>query len=729
MHSLITPGNGRLVLLTPFLLLLVPGGLAHSQQSAGEVEEITVLGRQEFIEKEFTAQRSAANVDPAKLMNQVPGGAAANNGPLTGQIQYRGMFGPRVNVRVDGMLIHGGGPNWMAPPLHHIPAGLMEELVVEQGIPSITTGGGIGGAATALWKRPDYQTGDDWGFTGDTELAFGSVDSGGSLSAVLGASSDSQRLYLVGSRDEGDNYDSPRGEVADTQYRRDVFGIGYGFRIDQHEFDFLIHKLATEDTGTPSLPMDIDWFDTEVWNASYRTYLGDLGLELRLYGSEIDHGMTNFALRPAPDFSSLPLPPFVGDDKRRVLTDSEESGFKLSLDWSIGAGTAVLGLEGKDATHNATVSDPDFTPFFVNNFSDTEVEDLALFAQWSALIGQDWYYEFGLRAAQVETSTGEVDAFPARLVDMNPDMWPMGTPPRAVWMLREAFNGGDRQQDDDLLDLVFKTRYQATDTLVVELGLAQKSRAPIYQERYLWIPLEANAGIGDGNNYVGTPSLRPEESRQIELGLDWDYGDFYFSPRFFYRDVDDYIQGVPASNMAVIGVSANANGDPTPLRFANTGAELKGLDLGFGLRLSEQWRIDGIASTVSGERTDIDDNLYRIAPDSLRLTLAWQEGDMEARFEQVLVAEQDELSRSNTLDPANPNNSFLPTDSYALSNLYLSWSVSAQLSLAGGAENLFDEEYVDHLTGFNRVSGSVVPRGSRMVGQGRNFFARLQYRW
>jgi len=129
---------------------LASRGVAISQPVSDEVEKITVIGRQEFIEKEFTARRTGSNFDSAKLMNQVPGGAANSNGPLTGQIQYRGMFGPRINVQVDGMLIHGGGMNWMAPPLHHIPAGLMEELVVEQGIPSITTGGGIGGAVTAL---------------------------------------------------------------------------------------------------------------------------------------------------------------------------------------------------------------------------------------------------------------------------------------------------------------------------------------------------------------------------------------------------------------------------------------------------------------------------------------------------------------------------------------------------------------------------------------------------
>jgi iron complex outermembrane receptor protein len=571
-----------------YLLFLWPlwgGNLSLAEDSA--IEEITVLGRQEFLETEFTARRTGSNVDAAKLMSQVPGGGANNNGPLTGQIQYRGMFGPRINVRVDGMLIHGGGPNWMAPPLHHIPAGLMDRLVIEQGIASIATGGGIGGAATAYWKKPSYSTGSGWEFSGDTEASFGHVDSGSSISAVLGLSSSDQRLYVVGSHDDGDDHDTPEGSVAATQYNRAAYGIGYGFRAGDHEIDVDFRRLQTDDTGTPSLPMDIDWFHTDLWNLSYRTELNSVGLQFRLYTADIDHGMTNYKLRTAPDFSSLPLPPFLGDDRRMVEAASEEIGYRFTLDIALGGGSLIAGLEGKTTEHDARVSDPDFPAFFVKNFNGSEVDNLALFGQWSSLIREDWYVEAGARLDRVETDTGNVDAFPARLVDMNPSMWPTGTPPRAVWMLREAFNSADRSERDSNLDWVAKVRYQVIPDLVVELGVAQKTRSPLYQERFLWIPLEANAGLGDGNNYVGNPALDPEESRQIELGLDWSSGDHYLTPRVYYRQVDDFIQGVPATNMAVIGVSANANGDPTPLMFANTDAEFWGADIAFGARLND----------------------------------------------------------------------------------------------------------------------------------------------
>ncbi len=709
-----------------FSCLTVTGPLLAQPQN---IDEVVVIGRQEFIQKEFTATRTGSNVDPAKLMSQVPGGGANNNGPLTGQIQYRGMFGPRINVTIDGMKIHGGGPNWMAPPLHHIPAGLMSELVVEQGIASIASGGGIGGVATALWKRPAYNSGDGWAFTGDTEVAFGTVDSGTSYSGVIGFANANNRIYGIGSFDQGDDYDTPAGEVAATQYERDVYGIGYGFDNGTHSLDINYHKIDTDDTGTPSLPMDIDWFETETWNAMYRGEFDNFNLQIQVYGSEVDHGMSNSLLRPTPDFSSLPLPPFLGDDQRNVLTDSDESGFRVALDFALGLGDMVVGVEGKDADHNATVYDADFAPFFVNNFNNSEVEETAVFAQWSATLNDEWYLEAGIRQAQVEMNSGNVDAFPARLVDMNPAMWPMGTPPRAVWMLRQNFNSSNREQEDDNTDWVLKTRYQATDNLVVELGFAQKVRSPMYQERYLWIPLEANAGLGDGNNYVGNPNLQPEEARQIELGFDWDYGDFYVSPRIYRRDVDDYIQGVASTNPAVIGVSRNANGDPTPLSFANTDAEFTGGELTVGFRINDSWRFEGMFSTVDGEREDIADFLYRVNPDNVRLSLFYESANFSTRIEQVFIADQDNISQTNTNDPGNPNNNNRSTEGYELTNVFLGWAMDNGLSFSAGVENLFDEEYTDHLTGFNRVLNSVVPQGSRMIGQGRNLFGRLQYRW
>ena len=158
------------------------------------------------------------------------------------------------------------------------------------------------------------------------------------------------------------------------------------------------------------------------------------------------------------------------------------------------------------------------------------------------------------------------------------------------------------------------------------------------------------------------------------------------------------------------------NGDPTPLRFANTDARLYGLDLDFGYRFNPAWHLDGTASWVRGERRDIDDNLYRIAPPSLRLGLTRDAADWSVTLESVAMARQGEVSLSN---------SEAETPGFVLVNLYASWTLRDGVSLAAGVENLFDQTYRQHLGGYNRNAGSDAGLGERLPGSGRSLGLRL----
>ena len=102
---------------------------------------------------------------------------------------------------------------------------------------------------------------------------------------------------------------------------------------------------------------------------------------------------------------------------------------------------------------------------------------------------------------------------------------------------------------------------------------------------------------------------------------------------------------------------------------------------------------------------------------------------MSLRVQQVLTARQDRLSATNTQDPQDGANSFSETPGYGRTNLFVDYFVNSNLSLTAGVENLWDREYTDHLTGFNRVINSDVAVGQRLPGQGRNVFGRLQYQW
>ena len=123
--------------------------------------------------------------------------------------------------------------------------------------------------------------------------------------------------------------------------------------------------------------------------------------------------------------------------------------------------------------------------------------------------------------------------------------------------------------------------------------------------------------------------------------MDWRSARFYAEPRLFYRYADDYIQGVPASDPAVLVL------DPQALVFANVDARFYRMDSPWGISLAGHWSLDGVIRYVRGERDDISDNLYRIAPLNGRATLTYRQQRGWAALEGVLYADQDQVSDTN----------------------------------------------------------------------------------
>ena len=287
--------------------------------------------------------------------------------------------------------------------------------------------------------------------------------------------------------------------------------------------------------------------------------------------------------------------------------------------------------------------------------------------------------------------------------------------PNAVMKLQDRFNAADRDKSDNNFDLVAKLSHALNTSTTVIIEAGHKTRSPSYQERYLWLPLEATNGLADGNVYVGDINLDPEKAYEVGLGLDWYGSRTYFEPRAFYRYVDDYIQGTPV-----------AEGDPVTmlrpdaLQFSNVDAKLYGADAAWGVTLTDNWSQDGIFSYVRGERDDTDDDLYRIAPLNGTVALTYRESDWWATLEGIVYAKQNKVSEEN--DEKD-------TDSYQLLNFRGGVELAQNLFLNAGVENILDATARDHLTGINRVKNSDVGVGDRLPSPGRNFFASLQYRY
>ncbi|MDE0930909.1 MAG: TonB-dependent receptor, partial [Halioglobus sp.] len=322
-----------------------------------------------------------------------------------------------------------------------------------------------------------------------------------------------------------------------------------------------------------------------------------------------------------------------------------------------------------------------------------------------------WSGEFGLRFNRVEMDADKVNATPAMMMP-------------AAATLRDTFNNSKLRQVDNNLDLAAKAWFRATDNTRWYLGVAQKNRSPSYQERYLWLPLQATAGLADGYTYTGTIALNPEVSSQIESGLNYSNGSLTLSPRIFYSKVKDYIQGTVSEDTAAIAFvrmmnAQNGTHNPDPLQFSNVDAQLYGFDMDWAWYLSEQWSLSGLVNYVRGERDDSSgDNLYRIAAPNATARLTYTAPAWTATIETVGYAKQDDVSVVNNEQESS---------SYGLINLSATWNATKNLQLAAGVDNVLDKRYEDHLGGYNRAINPDIALGARLPSYGANIFARVMY--
>ena len=634
--------------------------------------------------------------DVTYLTARTPGGARVGNGELSGQMQYRGLFGERLNLRVDGQRFASGGPNLMDPVFHYAPAPLVAAVVIDRGVSPVSEGPGLAGGADAVFKRVGFSEGAAPAYGYDLSLGGRSVNDSYAVGGVVGAATDSWRFNLLGAQEEGDDSEFGGGVIAGTAFERDVYGLSAGFRTGVGEFSIDLRRQNTEASGNPPFPMDIQYFDTDFARLGYSREIGGIRIEAEAFFTDVVHLMDNFSLRPSPT-------PMM---QRATFADATTRGGVVRLGVDAFGGRLTVGIDGESVDHDVRITNPNNPDFFVTPFPDITTGRLGGFGEWTGSLGA-LRSQLGLRVDQNTYEAGNADVGRAL---------PMG--PRN---LAGAFNGADRDGDDTTVDAVARFWLPSNDGVTWRATFARKQQMPGYIQRYGWLPISASGGLADGNTYIGDLALEPETALIAEGGFDYQTERAYLRPTVFYREVDDYIQGVPFD--ATVGVIdspvemiSSMNGDPTPLRWENVDARLFGADLDAGFDFDGPLRVDGVLSYVRGERRDIDDNLYRVAPPNATVALTWEAARWSATFEARGFAEQDEISVMNSEEP---------TDGYVVLSVYGDWKVREGMSLAFGIENLTDEVYEDHLSGYNRNGFGDVPLGARLPGAGRGVFLRL----
>ncbi len=640
--------------------------------------------------------------DAAALLKRVPGANVNSNGPLSGIAQYRGLFGDRVNVNTDGATYKSACANAMDAPLSHVPTSLTEVMSIKRGIASVSSGiETLGGNIVQRSRRGEFSDDDDILFMGKTTNGVNSINSAYYSSLFTSIASKNHKFRFGASREEGGNYEWDGGENIDTSHERNAGALGYGYRTDDenHEFDLSYNYNDTHTTGTPSLPMDIVYSRGGVTNFSYKGLLADkYTVTTEFSYQDIQHRMDNYSLRGKVSKAAT----------RQSNNTARGFGYKATLDIPLYDGSLLIGVDGDNIEHDAKILNPNVSAFSINNFNDVKRDRYGIFAEWKGDFSEDWSMELGTRVNWIRMDANDIGGTAGPFIKG-----------KAGAKLANSFNAKKHEKEDLNVDVVAVLTHHFNDELDIEMGFGRKTRSPSYQERYLWLPLNATAGLADGYNYLGNIELKPEVSYQAELGFNWQTDQGYILPRVFYRYVEDYIQGTPTQNTAALAMNSST------LEFTNIDAYLYGFDVEAGFRFLEDWKVDMMVSYVRGRRADRTDNLYRIAPLNGRIGLFYDTNEWLAGVELIGYDDQNETANFNT-EVESPG--------------YFIWNLRGQyrpqlavlqgLQVGFGIENLLDESYRTHLSGLNRNAlndGTAV--GEHLPGAGRNFYATLSYDW
>ena len=682
-----------------FACIFLPlAGFAEDKTATNnaESEEIVVVGRSIATSSTRIEVEREILVDTAAALRDIPGANVNSNGLITGIAQYRGMFGDRVAVDIDQLGVTSGGPNAMDTPLSYMSPMMTEELVVSRGVAGVSLAPeAIGGHISARTSRGEFG-GDAFGLSGMLGTRFSDNGDITTTAARLTLANQNHRISAIAEFDSGDDIDTPEGKIRPSQLSRDRYDMSYAFDDAEHHFLVFAGRLDTGKTGTPALPMDILLIDTELYGAQLGFDISSLlTIDGRFSYNNVVHEMDNFSLREG-----------AAPAMQRINT-AQGSGSRFHLAGSLAKGVSgwILGIDGTAADHESIISNPNNPMFQVDNFIDVTRDLLGVFTEWTRRLDSS-EIEVGLRYNRVRTNAGETSATGM-----------MGMMATNVDTLAANFNSSKRDLSWSTFDGVVKYRYEIAGSTEWTFEVGRKSRAPSYQEIYLWLPLQSTGGLADGRTYIGNLGLKEERSTEVVVGVSTHLGRLAMSPQVYYRRVADYIQGVPSTNMLANMVAIMMSGR-APLQFENVGAEIFGFDAAWRYELSKNFLLDGVVSIARGRRTDAGDDLYRLSPFNASLGLTYSTDAWSMKSEIAGYARQDKVSSYNE-EPETPG--------YWLLNLGLTWNPQASLRVEARIDNLLNEAYQDHVTGINRAASMDIPVGTRLFGAERTLSAGLIY--
>jgi len=658
------------------------GGILNLSEIPVNLQPVTVMalrpksGPETRLKLDY--QEHLAHDAAAILMQDPAVGGIRKGGNYGFDPVFRGYKYDQINVVLNGAQgATAACPNRMDPPTSQMAPNMIDRIEILKGPHALRYGVGLG--ATMNFVPAELQFSEVPDVYGRLSNSFEGNGSVFRNEGQLGFSGSLYDASFFGSWSQGGDYTSGAGQTIQADFKRGSFGTQLGFKVspaDQIRLS-IIYNLA-RDADFPALAMDLREDDTWLVNARFdkaikKEYLKSWNTTV--YGSFVNHLMDNLL---------KPLDP-------RTLNASTDAttynyGFRSETVWSFSQDKLYAGLdfrnEGADGTRTREflMGPNQGTVFQDNVWQDGNILKGSVFAEYRMQQAR-WNYIFSTR---LEVNAGQIND-PATEFE-------------------EIYGDGSITQFNPSISMGAKRLFDSGASLGVWLGRAVRSGG--LAERYInYFPIGQ-----DPYEMLGNPVLDPEVNYQLDLAYNLPLANMELGVDVFAGYLTDFISSVidpdlePRLPMSP-GVRRYINIDEA----FKTGFEFYWTQNIFHL-LQQQL---GVAYTFAQDM-ERGDPLPEIAPLDLRYSLSGSfiEGKLrpEVTFRHVLKQARISEEFGETETP-----------SFSLLNASLTYQLTGITRVNLGVNNLFDENYYEHLN--RSVRGGTSP----IFEPGRNFFASVNF--
>lgn len=618
--------------------------------------------------------------DGSAVLNKIPAVSFVQKGGNYGSDPVlRGFKNEQLNTVINCALCAiAACPNRMDPPTSQVAPNMIDKVEILKGPYALRYGVGLGGTIRYVPQplRFDEQSQIYGRFSAGYEGNTSSKRTEGMV-ATTGKFHD---VGIFASLSDGQDYTSGNGQAIQADYMRSSLGMNLGFKLAEYDQIRLstIFNMA-RDADFPALPMDLREDNTWMFDLQYDKIFDHAYLDTwstNVFGSFVDHLMDNRLKNLNPRMAN-----------NETSANTYVMGFRSEAYWDLAHGPLYTGVEFKvEGADGARTRNYLMGPMAGKTLKDTVWQD-------SRIIKSGIFAEYHIKNPSTQM------VFSSRLELNN------ATANNPSAFFQNEFE--DLSQTQFNPSLSFGINHYFNYEYSMSLWLARVQRSPSVTERYI-------NGFPVGNDsyeLIGNPNLKSEVNNQVDLTMKWITTQASLEVNVFAAYLQNYISSVIDPSLAP------TPGTPSPgvRRYINIDKAYKtGFEVSWNQFLF--WGLQhwfGAAFTYAQD-LEREQPLPEIAPMDLRYALI---GNF---LEDKLQAE---ISLRHVLKQTRVSSEYgeTKTPSFTTVDTKVSYTLFYNVNLHAGINNLFDENYYEHLS--RPVRGIMEP----MYAPGRNFYTTVNY--